>query len=174
MLHEIDPGKFEIGYSNYMPEKWDTVIVFNGELVGYKLDGDQAILPKCGELSIQGDVKFYYLFSIDEERYFIIRPRDEQLVSLPNGYEMHEYGIFREVGPRHIAFAIVTAQHLHQWYVERQICGKCGAGMEHSELERACICSKCGLTEYPKIAPCVIVGVIHGEFMLLTRYRKHA
>ena len=43
--------------------------------------------------------------------------------------------------------------------------------MAHSETERACVCTHCNQIIYPKISPCVIVAVTHGENLLVTRYK---
>jgi NAD+ diphosphatase len=42
--------------------------------------------------------------------------------------------------------------------------------MRHSAKERAVECPDCGTVVYPRISPAVIVGVINGERILLTRY----
>ena len=43
--------------------------------------------------------------------------------------------------------------------------------MEDSERERALVCPECGLTEYPKISPAVIVAIYDGDRLLMSRYR---
>ena len=40
------------------------------------------------------------------------------------------------------------------------------------KTERSMVCSKCGMTVYPKIMPAVIVGVTNGDKILITRYYK--
>lgn len=42
--------------------------------------------------------------------------------------------------------------------------------MQKKSDERAMICEKCGLVEYPKISPAVIVGVVDGDKILMSRY----
>ena len=51
--------------------------------------------------------------------------------------------------------------------------------MRHKPNERALICMECGVTEYPKISPVVIVGVLNNDKLLLTKaasggYRNYA
>ncbi|MCL2226866.1 MAG: NAD(+) diphosphatase [Oscillospiraceae bacterium] len=173
MIHEIQPKNYTVGFFNCEPREHDSIIAFDGDLVCYRLEGDVAKLPAFGELSDKGSQTFIYLFSIDDERFFLAEQGDKNSFTPPKGYEMREYGLFREIGPRYIAFAIVTARHLSGWYADRKFCGKCGTGMALSETERACFCPKCGLIEYPKISPCVIVAVTDGEHLLLTRYKNH-
>lgn len=77
----------------------------------------------------------------------------------------------RAVRPMAAAFAAITALQLHRWYKSRSFCGRCGAPTEPSCTERAMVCPKCGLIEYPKICPAVIVAVSDGERLLVSRYR---
>ena len=70
-----------------------------------------------------------------------------------------------------MAFAAITAQALYQWYRSSRFCGGCGAETRHSETERALVCPECGLVEYPKISPVVIVAVMDGDNLLVTRYK---
>ncbi len=70
-----------------------------------------------------------------------------------------------------MAFAAYTAKHLADWYRDNHFCGRCGGKMEHSKSERAMVCLRCGYTSYPRIMPAVIVGVIKGDELLITKYR---
>lgn len=70
-----------------------------------------------------------------------------------------------------MAFAAYTAKHLADWYRDNHFCGRCGGKMEHSKSERAMVCPCCGYTSYPRIMPAVIVGVIKGDELLITKYR---
>jgi len=58
------------------------------------------------------------------------------------------------------------------WYKDNAFCGRCGKKTILSKDERAVICESCEQIIYPKIAPCVIVGVSNGDFLLLTRYKN--
>ena len=42
--------------------------------------------------------------------------------------------------------------------------------MKGSKTERAMVCPKCGKVYYPQICPSVIVGVIDGDRLLMTKY----
>ncbi len=76
----------------------------------------------------------------------------------------------RAVCPREIAFAGVTGYQLASWYESRRFCPRCAHAMVHDERERMMRCPECGLQEYPKISPAVIVAVTNGDKLLLTRY----
>lgn len=122
------------------------------------------------EKSAQRD--FRYLFFIDDTRYFLqeLFLKEEEI---PVGYSyMEERGLRIEgIGPKDSLFAAITAKHLADWYRDTKFCGRCGHQMIHSPKERAMICESCHYTAYPRIMPAVIVGVINGDKMLITRYR---
>ena len=133
---------------------------------------DQALLlssrglPRVSEL---GEGEYTYLFTVDEERYFL---RDV-LQSLPEGFSYRQVRELRreQALPKHQIFAVLTGKHLADWYRDTRFCGRCGERMAHSRTERAQKCPACGYTAYPRIMPAVIVGVKNGDRLLITRYR---
>jgi NAD+ diphosphatase len=58
------------------------------------------------------------------------------------------------------------------WDKNHQFCGRCGANMISSKVERVKQCPHCGLLNYPRIAPAIIVLISHGQQLLLSR-AKH-
>ena len=172
MIHEIEPRKFCVDYVSHFPAPDDTVFVFDGDAVFCRLEDGNLILPSYGELDIAGGANFRYLFSIDSEKFFSPDVRSIGPVFAPEGYELHEISIFRVSKPLYKAFAVVTAHALYEWYEQSRFCGRCGAETAHSPAERSCLCPKCGLVVYPRISPVVIVGVTHGDYLLVTRYKN--
>lgn len=61
------------------------------------------------------------------------------------------------------------AQQLDCWHDTHRFCGRCGQGMQPRAEERSMECSICGLRQYPKLAPCVIVLISRGDEVLLAR-----
>ncbi len=59
------------------------------------------------------------------------------------------------------------ANHLVYWNRNHQFCGRCGSLTENKTDERAKICPKCGLINYPRLSPAVIVAVIKDNQILL-------
>ena len=55
------------------------------------------------------------------------------------------------------------------WHSTHQYCGRCGTRMELHAADRAMKCPSCGLTNYPRISPSIIVLVTRGDEMLLAR-----
>ena len=67
-------------------------------------------------------------------------------------------------------FALVCrAVQLLDWQDTHRFCGTCGAPNQATEKEHAMVCHRCNINNYPRISPCVIVLVTHGERCLLAR-----
>lgn len=144
------------------PEPNDTVLYLEGNKL-LTIGGDFPTVQQLGEL------EYTYLFTVDEERFFLLR----KLPELPAGFEFTEIATLRREQklPKHRIFAALTGKHLADWYRDTAFCGRCGTKMNHSETERAQKCPACGYTAYPRIMPAVIVGVKNGDSLLLTKYR---
>ena len=100
------------------------------------------------------------------------RHRKAETVSVSAGADLvwRSVDSLRADCPRETAFAGVTGYQLAPWYESRRFCPRCAHAMVHDERERMMCCPECGLQEYPKISPAVIVAVTNGEKLLLTRY----
>lgn len=61
------------------------------------------------------------------------------------------------------------AQQVIDWHETHQYCGRCGSSMEQHEHDRAKECPNCGLINYPRISPSIIVLITKGDEMLLAR-----
>ncbi len=61
------------------------------------------------------------------------------------------------------------AQQVIEWHQTHQFCGRCGTRMEDHAADRAKQCPSCGLINYPRLSPSIIVLVTKGDEMLLAR-----
>ena len=59
------------------------------------------------------------------------------------------------------------AGHLLAWHRNHQYCSRCGKPNEDKEGERAKICPECGLINYPRLSPAIIVSVVRDGKILL-------
>ena len=160
MIQEIGQP-FDNHFQPAAPEPEDCVIGFRENAVLLAERDGAIVFPTVREAG-GADA---YLFSIGERRYFLGAAE-------PFGdYACREIALLRRSAPREAAFAGVTALHLYRWYRDNQFCGRCGAKMRRSETERAMVCD-CGNTVYPAIAPAVIVGVVSGDRICLTKYNR--
>jgi len=64
------------------------------------------------------------------------------------------------------------ANQLATWNRNHQYCGSCGFSFEDKKDERAKICPQCGLINYPRLSPAVIVAVMRGNNILLARNKR--
>ncbi|MCW4151922.1 NAD(+) diphosphatase [Halomonas sp. 18H] len=64
---------------------------------------------------------------------------------------------------------ISTALQVAAWLRNHRFCGRCGVATESVPHEFARQCGECGQRQYPRISPCIITLVTHGESMLLAR-----
>ncbi|MDD3412871.1 MAG: NAD(+) diphosphatase [Lachnospiraceae bacterium] len=168
MLQEIDPYKFHNEYQNKIPKEEDIIFsFFNKEVVIQKND-EEVTFPQYKDLasSIVNE-SIQYLFCIDNIDFYI-NLSEEQIEC--KGWEYETVQILREFKRKDLRFAAVTAFHLYQWYRDNKYCGRCGEKVQYGTKERVLCCPACGNLIYPKIAPAVIVGVINGNKILLSKY----
>ncbi len=94
---------------------------------------------------------------------------DESIELDPMHYQRGNlYQILGRVEDGLFALAGRAAQLL-DWERDHRFCGRCGSPMTADPHERAMRCEPCGVINYPRIAPCVIVLVYRGEELLLAR-----
>ncbi|CAM3292934.1 NAD(+) diphosphatase [Halomonas lysinitropha] len=64
---------------------------------------------------------------------------------------------------------VSTALQVAAWLDNHRFCGRCGAPTTRLDAEFAMHCDQCGHRNYPRISPCIITLVTHGESLLLAR-----
>lgn len=133
-----------------------------------RVEAGQVRVPLVREAAAVGEIR--YLFALDERPCFLDMDGG---ASLPAGFAPVRVGGLRAQaeGPREIIFAAWTAFQLFNWYRDNRFCGRCGGLTIPAEDERALVCPACRRRIYPRIIPAVIVGVIHGDEILMTKYR---
>lgn len=114
-----------------------------------------------------------YLFSIDDIPLYLVKSQDVLDLS-GDRLEYAPIHMLTLAKPEWLYFAAATALHLGQWYAQNTYCGRCGSVMEHEPGQRAMICNSCGNIVYPKIAPVIMVAVVNGDKLLLTKYADRA
>ena len=219
MIHDIAPKKIINHYEPAVrPVPDDYVLSFRGGQVLALLeqeeteDGEPLPLQLClptlrdlkatwGDLSEVDDEKaaafenaLVYLFSIDEEKYFMADHRLFDEVDYPTaegpgaeaalaaceasaaagigGWAFLDARGMRQYlkQPKHQIFAMLTGVQLARWYTNNTFCGRCGAKTELDTKERMIRCPLCGNMIFPKVQPAVIIAVTNGDKLLLTKY----
>ena len=64
------------------------------------------------------------------------------------------------------------ANHLLDWDRSHRFCGRCSHPTEDKADERAKHCPACGLINYPRLSPAVIVAVVKDDKLLLARNKR--
>ena len=172
MIQDIAPHTYHNEYKPSAPDKDSFILAYEkGSILLPRQERDADItFPRFRELEEKiADlyINFIYLFSIDDQRFYLIPELDTSL--LPD-YEFQDVRILRTARPQHLAFAGVTGHQLFQRYSKRRYCGCCGKPMVHSQKERMMECPSCGNQEYPVLCPAVIVGITNGDKIILSKY----
>ena len=173
MIQDIEPKIMNNQYKDAKPEAGDFILCFYQDRIYVGEDQENLVFPefsqlerecKCNEL---GTVSYCYLFSIDEQNYFLML--EEQELYLEHFIYLKMFGI-RSCAPKEQVMAAATAYHLYVWYRDNRFCGRCAHKLEHDSKERMLKCPACRNMVFPKIAPAIIVGVTHKNKILMTRY----
>lgn len=178
MIQDIFPSKFFNEYKKVQPDENSCMIIYKqGKLLAaYDEKKDTIVFPKVKGF---GEVKeLIYMFSIDSTSYFwpldyeMSKELEEQL--LKEGYSFYTTRELRDFNTKNNSgiFAVFCGYHLCKWYNSSRFCGACGEKTIHDEKERAMLCPSCGNMIFPRINPAVIIGVVDGDKIILTRYRK--
>ena len=169
MIQDIFPHRLRNEFlPNRAAEPEGLLFAFRDGGLLCRLEAEQVRLPRVKEAAALRDCR--YLFALDGAPCFADMDGG---ASLPEGYEPVRVGALRAraEGPREIIFAAWTAFQLYNWYRDNRFCGRCGVLTAHAEDERALVCPACGRRIYPRIIPAVIVGVVNGDEILMTKYR---
>ena len=174
MIQDIYPHRMFNQYDKEaVPTGEDTVLnIYDGKLLVYKSDFEEKRLLFPQVKDFKGEYEYRYLFAIDEQKYYLLEGElDDNILPENTEYVADRNIRIEGIGPDENVFAAITGKHLSDWYRDTKFCGRCGHSMVHATTERAMKCPECGNRVYPRIMPAVIVGVINGDRLLITRYR---
>lgn len=170
MLQDIAPHKYDVTYRTVDVADDDVMLIFKDNSLLCRIDDDGISYPQVSEIeevfpNTKGKAKF--MFRIDEYDYFELR--NHKIEPFDDWVYVSKDEV-RNMKPLWKAFAAVTGFQIHDWYTNTKFCGRCGSKMNAPGNERAMACPECGKVYYPQICPSVIVGVIDGDKLLLTKY----
>jgi NAD+ diphosphatase len=178
LFQDIKPHIYHNEFISKKPAENDYVIILKKDTVLLEDRGDELSLPYYNSVSSNfpdAAKDLIYLFSVDETAFYLSLHKIKQT----NKFRYQNIYLFFDMKPSWLAFAGATACHLALWYDTHRFCGRCAKPFSQKKDERALLCPNCGNIEYPKIAPVVIIGIVNGDRILLTRssrghYRKYA
>ena len=168
MIQDIAPKIFHNQY--VLPAAEGGFIVFvKGQQILVRVENGDIALPKTADIA-HDDFQIQYLFSIDDTPFYLAQPGAAAAKLEADGYRWQTFSGSGRFTPQWYYFARGVAVHLSRWYDSNRFCGHCGTPLQPKEQERALCCPCCGNTIYPTISPAVIVGVVHGDMILMTKY----
>lgn len=178
MLQDLEYGRLENKFRILQPSAEDTVVCFqkNTVLIQRKETGELR-LPSYQEVLTWAeanhwehweDAQTQYVFRMQDVNYFIWWGEGGESTDTSFAYEAT--ATLRQMVSKNICFATMTAWHLFDWCRSNRFCGRCGTKTVHDAKERMMRCPHCNNMIFPKIAPSVIVGVTHGDRLLLSKY----
>lgn len=161
MLHEIGEKDYCCQYvEDARPQSADVLLAFrDGEVL---FCGES--LPRLADVPEVGALR--YLFNISGVQFFLA----EEPPAADEALHYEGMRALRRIDPRWLAFGGMTGYHLAMWYENNRFCGRCATALEHAHDERALVCPNCGRVVYPNIAVAIIVGILDGDRLLVSRY----
>lgn len=186
MIQDIKPHILYNEYRSNPMKPQDIVLAFAQNKILVKRNAEE-IFFRVEEW--QDKENLQYLFRIDETQYYLTIIEEQSAVTSPDmmqsdkaqadaaksgttqeNTEWVTVRSLRDTAEKKDCFAAATAQHLYAWYRDNRYCGRCGEELVPDQRERMLFCKKCHNMVYPKIAPAVIVGLIHKDCILMTTY----
>lgn len=161
MIHNIEPQVFDNQFRHETPDENSFILYIKDNAVLTRETEEGVAFPSPDCNTPKGCT---YLFTIGEFKFFLAP------AAKPWGdFKYLNLMDFRLKKPKAMAYAAATACHLAAWYADNRFCGRCGAETVPDAKERMLRCG-CGNMIYPRISPAVIVGVIDGDRLLMTKY----
>lgn len=167
MIQDLGAHCYHNEYIPVPPTEQDFILCYNAKTVLVRKTKNSFLLPRLCDIPDWESQPYIYLFSIDEQHFYMLPKLEPSLLS---DFTFEDLIIFRSQQPKELCFALVTGFHLFNWYENRKFCGKCGEKLLHDTKERMMYCPHCHNTEYPKISPAVIVGIRNKNKLLLSKY----
>lgn len=174
MLHNIEPHKLRNEYCPKEAVEEDYVFFFQGDTIWLNNRIKSAlcpVIPTIVELAGISKQDLRYLFAIEGRNYYLLM--DTSFVPLGTNGEFVKVRSLRYClmpYDKEACFAIMTGWHLFNWYQDHVFCGRCGTKTVHATTQRMLQCPKCHNMIFPTIAPAVIIGVVKGEYILMSKY----
>lgn len=136
---------------------------------------DSVVLLPDGSLPRLADATFLLP---GQDRHFVGRYQGEACVAvtipdevlLPEEWSVVDLRRFGLQCSDDAMFAMASrAIQILRWAQTHRFCSACGGPTQDHDQDFASVCNACGQTQYPRIAPCIIVLVTRGDQALLAR-----
>ena len=174
MIQDIYPHTFNNQFKTCTkPVPSSPVLCFSerkilARIVPDKGDGCRLEFPFFEDINADPE-NILYAFEADGKEYYIDISHEIHIVK---GFEYIDIREVRHTASNIFGMIAFTGIHLYQWYEGSRYCGACGSKNVPDISERAMVCPSCKRKRYPEIFPAVIVGVINGNRLLVTKYKE--
>jgi len=146
--------------------------VFHHDRLLLKAGENGCCIPSNGDLTQIKLVPTHpqYLGALDGRQCFAAELPDADQIA--NGFDL--IGLRNTFGQldEDLIWVAGRANQLVDWSRNHRFCGQCGHRTEDRSKERAKICPACGLVNYPRLSPAVIVAVVRGDRLLLASNKR--
>lgn len=92
--------------------------------------------------------------------------------AVPDPYALMDLRVLLDTINDELFWIAGLANHLLDWDRSHRFCGRCSHPTEDKTDERAKRCPACGLINYPRLSPAVIVAVVKDDKLLLARNKR--
>ncbi|MFZ0241301.1 MAG: NAD(+) diphosphatase [Desulfobacterales bacterium] len=161
----FDPAWHPVAGSR-SPRRW---FLFCRDRLLVRYGKDRTVLPYFTEVPFADTAPWHpqYLGSLDG-----IDCLTAELASdtpLPAGVELQPVRRLLGVIDDEVAAVAGRANQMIHWAQTHRFCGRCGHPTHDARDERAKTCPACGLVNYPRVSPAIIVAVLKAGRILLAR-----
>ncbi|MBU2863022.1 NAD(+) diphosphatase [Reinekea forsetii] len=162
MLYEFGQHTIELPFrKGSIDEQGRMLLWFEGQLLA---DQNNVVWPAYDHPFKTSSELFVGL--LDGKPYYCAK------VSSPGNAEL--LGLRDVASKSETLFSLASrAKGLLDWQNQHQYCGQCGQPTQQIATEFALTCQPCRLRFYPRISPCIIVLVTHGDKVLLAQGERH-
>ena len=141
--------------------------LFQKQRLWVKQQGEKILIPETSDLekidpAPTGDYFFGMLNG--QPCYAAELASDQAIPAVFRQMELRQ--VFRRFESDFVQ-AAGLAGHLLVWHRNHRYCSRCGEANEDKKDERAKICPTCGLVNYPRLSPAIIVAVVRDGKLLL-------
>ncbi|TCO79965.1 NAD(+) diphosphatase [Marinisporobacter balticus] len=143
--------------------------IFRDNMLLIKLNTSTAAIPHMKDLSLLNlsPIRKQYLGKIDNDPCYSVElpintsaPADMEFIDLRQLYGLMQEDFFWIAG---------RAIQIMNWDKTHQYCGQCATPTHTKANEYAKVCPQCGLINYPRICPAIIVAIVKDNQLLLAQ-----
>lgn len=146
--------------------------LFQDQKLLIRQEKDNGFIPNSEDLKGLDltPIRQQFFGSLDEQACYVAELSDG--AQIPDAFKFVSIFQIFNLFEKHVVQAAGLANHLVHWNQNHQYCGKCGNATEKKTDERARICPKCGLINYPRLSPAIIVAVCRDDQILLANSKR--